>query len=182
MDSFVPPPPSAVELAHRRRSPAPAAWLAEHGAHEAAGRANLVARCRAELEWARVQWLELAAGLGIAVDPWRAAHRPSPPWEAAYLPRERAAARLLNVWSHLHPMEARVHQLIPRLRAQRAHAAHGDWFKRAAGTLSDLQWYREQRRQQWSAFLAAAADYAATAGCAVSARARPASNRTRKAS
>ena len=188
MDTFIPPLPSTAVLARLRRRPAPPAWLLARSAHEPAGRASLVARCRAELECARAQWLELAAGLGIAVDPWRAAQHGSPPWEAAHLPREQAAARLLNAWGHLHPTEALLRRLIPRLRAQRANAAHGDWAERAAGTLADLQWHRRERRRRWSAFLAAAADYYAKAGWTVAASARPrqkariVSNLDRKAS
>src|SRR5204862_7435650 len=120
------------------------------------------ARCRAERDWAAVDGGGLAASLGIA-DPGPMRRGPAL-WEAARLPHEIAAARLLNVWGHLHPMEWRIRELILRLRAQRSKEHEGDWAERAVGTLGDLQWYRRERCRRWRAWLATAADYAAEAG------------------
>ncbi len=150
--------PSPVDLLLRRRAPAPRDWVTAHDRGATPGRrAGTIARCRAELEWANADGQALAAELGIA-DPDRPRRLPSP-WEAVRLPHEAAAACLLNVWGHLHPMEWRIRELILRLRAQRPKAHRGDWSRRAAGTLDDLQWYRRERRRLWRAWLAAAADY-----------------------
>ena len=154
--------PSLLDLLRLRRVPAPGDWLAARAGPPTRGRRTALARCRAELDWAAVDGRALAASLGIAYPgpTWRG----PAPWEAARLPHEIAAARLLNVWGHLHPMEWRIREQILRLRAQRTKAHEGDWAERAAGTLGDLQWYRRERNRLWRAWLTAAADYQAKAG------------------
>ena len=147
------------------------------------GRRRLVEACRGELAWAREDWLRIASHLGLA-DP-RERHDDALVWEAARLPHEQAAARLLNVWGHLHPVEYRLREAIARARAQRA----AGWD--AAATLDDIAWYRRERRKLLRTFLEAAAEYRgqrAKVGWVVSAsgwlrqNARMVSNLWRKAS
>jgi hypothetical protein len=132
------------------RTPAPPAWLARQ-VHDLAGRRQLVGLCRAELAWARADWLAVAAAHGLAVD---ASERwDSPAWETARLPHEAAAARLLNVWGHLHPLERRLIEGVERLKAQREAGWPCD------DTLEDVRWYRKERPRLLQAFLAAEQDY-----------------------
>ena len=147
-------------------------------------RRRLVEACRAELAWARDDWQRIAASLGLAADP-RERHDDGFVWEAVRLPHELAAARLLNVWGHLHPVEYRLHEAIVRAKAQRA----AGW--NIAGTLEDIGWYRRERRKLARAFHDAAAEYRrqrAKVGWMVSAsgwlrqNARMVSNLCRKAS
>jgi hypothetical protein len=147
-------------------------------------RRRLVEVCRAELAWAREDWLRIARNLGLPADPRdRCDH--ANVWESARLPHELAAARLLNVWGHLHPLEHRLRETIARAKAQRA----AGWD--AAAALEDIAWYRGERRKLVRAFFAAAAEYRrqrAKAGWIVSAsgwlrqNARMVSNLWRKAS
>jgi len=147
-------------------------------------RRRLVEACRGELAWAREDWLRIAGQLGLAADP-RDRHDDAFVWEAARLPHEHAAARLLNVWGHLHPVEYRLREAIARVRAQRA----AGWD--AAATLEDVAWYRREQHKLVRAFLEAAAEYRrqrAKVGWIVSAsgwlrqNARMVSNLWRKAS
>jgi hypothetical protein len=170
-----------------RRLPAPHHRLIA-AAPELGARRRLVEICRDELAWAREDWLRIAAELGLADDPHPldgAQAGGAPAWEAARLPHEWAAARLLNVWGHLHPLEHRLDEAVARLRARRA----AGWD--VAGTLEDVAWYRREGRKLRRAFLAAAADYRrqrAKVGCVDPAsgwrrqNASMASNRWRKAS
>jgi hypothetical protein len=122
----------------RRRTPAPAAWLAGQPAPGLGDRGRLVAICRAELAWARADWLEIAAGED---------------WTEALLVHERAAAWLLELWGHLHPKEHRLRASLDRLRAQRK----AGWP--TAATLGDVQRYRRERCTLLRAFHDAATDY-----------------------
>jgi hypothetical protein len=171
-----------MERVLARRLPAPRHRLTA-AARDLGARRRLVEICRNELAWAREDWLRVAAEFGLAGDPHP--HDGAPAWEAARLPHERAAARLLNVWGHLHPLEHRLAEAVARLRAQRA----AGWD--IAGTLEDVAWYRREGRKLRRAFLAAAADYwhqRAKVGCVDRAsgwrrqNASMASNRWRKAS
>jgi hypothetical protein len=161
LDSLVPlPSPSPADLLIRRRAPAPATWLAAR-LRGLAGRAATVALCRGELDWAWTDGRAVAAALGRSDEP--------DPQEVR-LPHEHAAARLLGVWGHLHPTEYRIHTIMARLKLQRIAAADdGQWARRAQGSLDDLRRHRDDRRKQWAAFLAAAADYEAKAGWTVTA-------------
>jgi hypothetical protein len=143
-----------VNPIRRYRSAAPAARLGRCTPPDLSGRRRLVEACRAELAWAREDWAEVAGRLGIAIDADHGRRGPAA-WEADRLPHEQAAARLLNVWGHLHPVEHRLRASLSRLKAQR----RARWDGRAAGTLEDLRWYRVQRARLWPAFLAAGADY-----------------------
>lgn len=133
------------------RLPAPSHRLIDR-APDIGARRRLVEACRGELAWAREDWLRIAGQLGLAADP-RQRHDDAFVWEAARLPHELAAARLLNVWGHLHPVEHRLREAIARVRAQ--HAAGWD----ASPTLEDVAWYRRERRKLVQAFLEAAAEY-----------------------
>jgi hypothetical protein len=168
-------------LAHRL--PAPSQRLIDRR-QDPGARRRLVEACRGELAWAREDWLRIAGQLGLAADP-RDRHDDSFVWEATRLPHELAAARLLNIWGHLHPVEHRLREAIARVRAQRA----AGWD--ATATLDDVTWYRRERRKLVQAFLAAATEYRsqrAKVGWIVSAsgwlrqNARIASNLWRKAS
>jgi len=165
------------------RLPAPSHHLIERTS-DLGARRRLVEACRGELVWAREDWLRIAGQLGLAADP-RERHDDSFVWEAARLPHERAAARLLNVWGHLHPVEHRLREAIARVRARRA----AGWD--ATATLEDVAWYRRERRKLVQTFLEAAAEYRrqrAKVGWIVSAsgwlrqNARMVSNLWRKAS
>ena len=134
-----------------RRLPAPSQRLIDRTPAPGARR-RLVEACRSELAWAREDWLRIAGPLGLAADPHER-HDDSFVWEAARLPHELAAARLLNVWGHLHPVEHRLREAIARVRAQRA----AGWD--ATATLDDVTWYRRERRKLVQAFLEAAAEY-----------------------
>jgi hypothetical protein len=123
-----------------RRAAAPADWRAAHLPPNLGERARLIEACRAELVWARADGLALAAE--------------DDGWQDLLLPHERAAARLLDLWGDLHPLEHRLREGLRRLRAQR----RAGW-PNAAATLADLQRYRIARRALLRAFLAAAADY-----------------------
>jgi hypothetical protein len=136
-------------LAHRL--PAPTHRLIDRTPGLGARR-RLVEACRGELAWAREDWLRIAASLGLATDP-RERHDDSFVWEAARLPHEVTAARLLNVWGHLHPIEHRLREAIARVRAQRA----AGWDVTA--TLEDVTWYHRERRKLVQAFVVAAAEY-----------------------
>lgn len=145
-----------------QRQPAPSRRLTDRTSGPAPGptsgsgaRRQLLQACRGELAWARDDWLRVAGELGLSADP----HDRDDgfdggfAWEAARLPHEQAAARLLNVWGHLHPVEHRLSEAIGRVRAQRA----AGWD--ATATLEDVAWYRRERRKLVRAFLDAAADY-----------------------
>jgi hypothetical protein len=123
----------------RCRTAAPADWLAAqlHPALDA--RRRLVETCRAELAWARADWLEATAT--------------AEGWPEACLPHEQAAAHLLEIWGRLHPLEHRLLQGLERLDARR----RAGW--RWQATLTDVQRYRLERRGLRHAFLAATEDY-----------------------
>ncbi|MBS0523130.1 MAG: hypothetical protein JSS04_05775 [Proteobacteria bacterium] len=133
------------------RLPAPTARLVGRTPDPGARR-RLVEACRGELAWARDDWLRIAGQLGVAADPYDR-RDDACLWEAARLPHELAAARLLNVWGHLHPLEHRLREAIARARAQRA----AGW--NATATLEDVAWYRRERRKLVQVFLEAAAEY-----------------------
>jgi len=121
------------------RTVAPPAWLAAQPHPALDRRRRLVETCRAELTWARADWLE-AAGTAEG-------------WPEACLPHEQAAAQLVELWGRLQPLEDRLRQAVARLRARRR--AGWPW----QSTLADLQRHRRARRALWRAFLAAAEDY-----------------------
>ena len=140
-------------LAHRQ--PAPGQRLtgrAPSPISALGARRRLVEACRGELAWAREDWLRIAGGLGLPADP-REPFDDGFVWEAARLPHEQAAARLLNVWGHLHPIEHRLREGIARVRAQRA----AGWD--ATATLEDVAWYCRERRKLVPVFQDAAAEY-----------------------
>jgi len=152
----------------RPRTAAPIGWLAEQAA-AGLDRRWLIESCRAELVWARADWLEITAGRDG--------------WQEACLPHEQAAARLLEIWGLLHPLEHRLGEAIGRLRAQRC----AGWD--VAATLEDVRGYRRDRRVLWQAFRdAACGDQRAKLGWTVSAsgcvfqNARTVSNLWRRAS
>jgi hypothetical protein len=129
-----------VDTARRRyRTAAPPVWLDAQPHPALDGRRRLVETCRGELAWARADWLEAT---GIAEG-----------WPEACLPHEQAAAHLLEIWSHLDPLEHRLRQGLERLEARRR--AGWPW----EATLADVQRYRLERRGLWRAFIAAAEHY-----------------------
>ena len=135
-----------------RRLPAPSQHLIIDRTPDGGVRRRLVEACRGELAWAREDWLRIAAETGLAADPHER-HDDAYVWEAARLPHEQAAARLLNVWGHLHPVEHRLREAIARVRARRA----AGWD--TVATLEDVAWYRGERRKLSRAFHEAAAEY-----------------------
>lgn len=123
----------------RSRTAAPAEWLAAQPYPDLDGRRRLIETCRAELAWARADWLEATAT--------------AEGWQEACLPHEQAAAQLVEIWGHLHPLEHRLRRGLERLRARR----RAGWPWQA--TLDDVQSYRHERRGLWRAFLAGAEAY-----------------------
>lgn len=77
--------------------------------------------------------------------------------EAHRLPHEHAAAVVLNVWGHLHPIESRTVIVAERMVAQRKVG----WTARAAASLADLQRYLAARAELRRIFDTAVADYQA---------------------
>ncbi|CAN5197968.1 hypothetical protein BH10PSE6_BH10PSE6_38640 [soil metagenome] len=132
-------------------------------------RARLVETCRAELAWSVADWIRLS-GTGANHD---ARYDGPHPAEPHRLPHERAAATVLNVWGHLHPIERSIHDLTRRpngrLRTQRQAAAADrytesqryDWARRAEATLDDLRWHLSERRKLMMRLTAAVAHYRA---------------------
>ena len=155
----------------RPRVAASPAWLAGQLPPGLDPRRRLVEACRAELVWARADWLEAAAG--------------QEGWQDACLPHERSAAHLVEVWGELHPVEHRLSDTFKRLGAQRA----AGWD--VSGTLEDIRHDSRAAERLRRAFRAASARYRsarAKLGCTVAAsgwprqKARIASNLARKAS
>jgi hypothetical protein len=115
---------------------------------------KLTDTCRAELEWAQIDWRRRSP------DVFHDARTMGPhPLEASRLPHEHAAATVLTVWGHLHPVEARAIECGVRLAAQRK--AGPAWVERAAGTEADLRRYLADRTRLRASFDAAAATYLA---------------------
>lgn len=151
------------------RCPAPPDFLARKtiAGRRITDRGCLIEACRAELAWAVSDWIRLA-GTGANHDVRYDGPHPA---EAHRLPHERAAAAVLNVWGHLHPIECRIHDLARRptgtLRAQRTAAAADRysepqryaWARRAEATLDDLRWYLTERRKHAGRFSVAVSDY-----------------------
>ena len=113
---------------------------------------SIVAACRAELDWALNDWRRLNPG--VVHDARLMGPHPS---EASRLPHEHAAATVLKVWGHLHPIETRIVACATRLVAQR----NAGWTDRAAATLTDLRWYLAERVTLRAGFDVAAAEYLA---------------------
>jgi hypothetical protein len=140
-------------LAHRQPAPSQRLTGRMPGPISALGaRRRLVEACRDELAWAREDWLRIAGEVGLPADPHDRLDDDFI-WEAARLPHEHAAARLLNVWGHLHPIEHRLSETIARVRAQRA----AGWD--ATATLEDVAWYCRERRKLVQVFQDTAAEY-----------------------
>ena len=142
---------ATLSLRHARQPAAPD-WVDRQLLPGLDRRRRVVEACRAELAWARADWIELT---GTDED-----------WPLACLPHERMAARLVEIWGGLQPLEGRLREGLQRLAARR----HAGWP--SAATLDDVQRYRAARRLLWRAFLAAADDYRAAranAGCTDSA-------------
>jgi hypothetical protein len=155
----------------RPRLAASPVWLADQLPPGLDHRRRVVETCRAELVWARADWLEAAAG--------------QEGWQDACLPHEQAAAEVVEVWGELHPVEHRLHDYIKRLGVQRA----AGWD--LTGTLEDIRHDSRAAERLRRAFFAAAGRYRsarAKLGCTDSASGWPrqkasiASNLARKAS
>jgi hypothetical protein len=158
-------------LPPRLRTAAPVSWLAEQLPAGLDSRRRHVETCRAELVWARADWLKIT---GTAEG-----------WEEAWLPHEQAAAWLIAVWGHVQPVEDRLRQGLERLSRQRT----AGWD--LASALGDVEAYRLELKSLWRCFATALAGYCsarAKVGCTEPAsgwrrqNARIASNLRRKAS
>jgi hypothetical protein len=110
----------------------------------------LVKACRAELDGALNDWCRLNPN--VMHDVRTMGPHPS---EACRLPHEHAAANVLNIWGHLHPVEVRTIECASRLIAQRK----AGWTGRAADTLKDLRWYLADRVKLRASFHAAVSEY-----------------------
>lgn len=150
------PAPPADGQIRGLRQPAPADYIARRVIAAKAGtvRGQAIEACRAELEWAHVDVLSISAGLRLPID----ADSPDafPLHEASRLPHEHAAARVLNAWGHLHPVEWRLGVCWKRLRDQR----RARQMNHAALTADDVRWYRAERRKLKPILAAAIAAYA----------------------
>jgi hypothetical protein len=109
----------------------------------------VIETCRAELRWSEADWRRLNPA-----HPEDERNGPHPS-EAHRLPHERAAARVLNCWEHLHTPERRSSELWQRVKDQ----LRAGWRHRAAATLGDLVWQRDERAKRRAAFDAAVAAY-----------------------
>jgi hypothetical protein len=145
----------AEALVRRLRRPAAPDFMARRLAAAVAGdgRQQVVEACRAELAWSQADVAAIAAGLKLPIDP--DSRSAIPLHERTRLPHEHAAARVLNAWGHLHPLEARARACWTRLHRQR----RAGWTDRAAGSARDLRWYLAERRRQKPLFAAAVAIY-----------------------
>jgi hypothetical protein len=145
----------------RPRVPASPTRLAEQLPSGLDRRRRLVETCRAELVWARADWLESAAG--------------QEGWQDACLPHEQAAASVVEVWGELHPIEHRLTDCCKRLGVQRA----AGWD--VTGTLEDIRHDSRAAERLRKTFLAAAARYRSArekVGSTVSASGWPRQNAT----
>jgi hypothetical protein len=121
----------------------------------------LVETCRAELDWAEIDWRRL--GGEVVAAPGHGPH----PAEAWRLPHERAAARLVNCHRHVEVETERLRTMLRRLPGQRAAAGdatqdetyRASWAAAAAGTEQDLRRYRARRAAAWHALRTTAAHY-----------------------
>lgn len=113
-------------------------------------RQTIIEACRAELKWASADWRRITDSRPFdhEIEQDAAAHR---------LPHEQAAAAVLNVWGHLHPIEHRIREGLIRLRAQRA----AGWHAHALGTVDDIRAYWLQRRAVSTTFHRAVTAYRA---------------------
>jgi hypothetical protein len=159
----------SIPLPARQRRPADAAFIARRLAaidwrEPPSPRARLVETCRAELEWAVAEWRWLASDPDDRARGRDWGPHPSESWR---LPHERAAARVVNCHLHLDVAQARLGQLVPNLRRQRASARRTNqdaihrlyWADAAVGTERDVREYLVRRRLAWRCFLVACADY-----------------------
>jgi hypothetical protein len=108
------------------------------------GRQVTIEACRAEISWSVADWKRLHPlfhGWNEEAEGMAAATR---------LPHERAAARVLNCWGHLHPIEWRTMAIIKMLR---------DGCHHPQAVLGDLRWYLTERRRLAKAFFAAVTEY-----------------------
>jgi hypothetical protein len=155
----------SISLPARQRRPADPGFIARRLAtidwrEPPSPRVRLVETCRAELEWAVAEWRWLASD----ADDRDWGPHPSESWR---LPHERAAARVVNCHLHLDVAQARLRELVPKLRGQRnsalrekQNAAHRlYWADAAIGTERDIRDYLVRRRLAWRCFLVACDDY-----------------------
>lgn len=107
------------------------------------GRRVVIEACKAELDWSKADRRRLAvSGIYVLQDTNA---------EAFDFPHELAAAVVLNVWGHLHPIETRIVACWSRMHAQRSagwsDAGRAAWAAAARGSAADLRWYIAERRK-----------------------------------
>src|SRR5690242_1268207 len=87
------------------RQPALAGFIARRviAAGADTERRRVVEACRAELDWARADFIRIAGATRLDLDLDAEGREGVPLWEATRLPHEQAAATALNAWGHLHP-------------------------------------------------------------------------------
>jgi hypothetical protein len=118
-------------------------------------RHTVIEAARAELAWSEADWARMT-GHSRLHDYREGPH----PAETYRLPHEWAAARVLNAWSHLHPVEHRIHANVAVLRSQIKTAAMiPSWGKRAESTRETLRRLVADRRRLAAAFFAETANY-----------------------
>jgi hypothetical protein len=121
-------------------------------------RRRVVEACRAELDWARADFIRIAGATRLDLDLDAEGREGVPLWEATRLPHEQAAATALNAWGHLDPIEWRARLCWKKLHPQR-RAGTADWTARARATAKDLRWQLAARKKPRAAFAAAVAEY-----------------------
>ncbi len=125
-------------------------------------RRTLVETCRAELDWSIADWKRITPR-------WRGFDHEAASESVPFrLPHEAAAARVLNCWGHLHPVEYRIRENLTLIRAQLkaadalssySEAHRADWAQRAERTRAYMRLILTDRRKAAKAFFAAVAEY-----------------------
>lgn len=126
-------------------------------------RRAIVEACRAEIDWSVSDWRRLNPHW----NGWN--HEAAMLAQPHRLPHEVAAARVLNCWGHVQPLEMRIRDASMTLKAQVAMASDTtqsagtrlSWTNAAAGTRQALRTLLAQLRNNYPIFLRAVKAYRA---------------------
>jgi hypothetical protein len=119
-------------------------------------RRTVIEACKAEITWSVADYKRMAGDYSQC-DGWRDGPHHA---ETYRLPHERAAARVLSAWGHLHPTETRIRANAAVLRSQiKAATMTPSWGPRAEATRKSLRLIAEDRARQSRALFAEIANY-----------------------
>lgn len=129
------------------------------------GRQTVIEACRAELDWSRADFTRMSRFFDSHVEQYDGPH----PEQAYRLPHEQAAARVLNCWGHVQPLEQRIREASVTLKAQRqaandatqSNAYRNSWAVAAGHTAHGLAAMLKTLRHNYPIFLKAVRDYRA---------------------